>query len=113
MLVRPIGMKPAARSRATLGASCAAGAASRSTVEPAVVTSPAISNRSLIETGMPANGDGACAVRAQTVVIVRRRERRLGVHLEKDPAALTRRVADARQAFLDQIAALRALLELS
>ena len=31
----------------------------RSAIEPAVVTSPAISNRSLIETGMPANGDGA------------------------------------------------------
>ena len=57
MLLRPIGMKPAARSRATLGASRAAGAASRNTVEPAVVMSPAMSNRSLIDTGMPANGD--------------------------------------------------------
>ena len=37
MLVRPIGMNPAARSRATEGASRAAGAASRSTTEPAVV----------------------------------------------------------------------------
>jgi len=59
MLLRPIGMKPAARSRATLGASRLAGGVSRSAVEPAVVTSPAMSNRSLIDTGMPANGDGA------------------------------------------------------
>ena len=59
MLVRPIGMNPAARSRATDGASRAAGAASRNTTEPAVVTSPATSNRSLIETGMPANREGA------------------------------------------------------
>ena len=109
MLVRPIGMKPAARSRATLGASCVAGGASRKTTEPAVVTSPAMSNRSLIDTGMPANGDGAWPLRAQAVVEIGRRQRRFSVHLEKDAAAFAGRVVDARQALLDQRAAFRAV----
>jgi hypothetical protein len=52
-------MNPAARKRATAGASFLAGLASFSTMEPAVVTSPAMSNRSLTETGMPANGESA------------------------------------------------------
>src|SRR5882757_5167414 len=59
MLVRPITTKPARRSRATTGASASAGAESSSAREPARVTWPLMSNRSLIETGMPANGDGA------------------------------------------------------
>jgi len=58
MLLRPMTTAPAARSRATATASAAAGAASRRTFEPAVVTSPAMSKRSLIETGSPATGDG-------------------------------------------------------
>ena len=40
------------------GASRVAGGAWRSAVEPAVVTSPATSNKSLIEIGIPANTDG-------------------------------------------------------
>src|SRR5882757_9875865 len=59
MLVRPITMKPARLSRATTGASASAGAESSSAREPARVTCPLMSNRSLIETGMPANGDSA------------------------------------------------------
>ena len=59
MLVRPIGMNPAARKRATAGASRIAAFAFFSAIEPAVVTFPATSNRSLIETGMPANNEGA------------------------------------------------------
>ena len=59
MLVRPITTKPAARNRATAGASASAGAESSSAREPARVTCPLMSKRSLIETGMPANGDGA------------------------------------------------------
>src|SRR5438034_375029 len=59
MLVRPITMKPARRSRATAGASASAGAESSSAREPARVTCPLMSNRSLIETGIPAKGDGA------------------------------------------------------
>src|SRR5258706_575143 len=58
MLLRPMTTAPAARSRATATASAVAGAASRRTFEPAVVTSPAMSKRSLIETGRPASGDG-------------------------------------------------------
>src|SRR5882762_10232614 len=58
MLLRPMTTAPAARSRATATASALAGAASRRTFEPAVVTSPAMSKRSLIETGRPASGDG-------------------------------------------------------
>src|SRR6266702_1431448 len=59
MLLRPTTTAPAARSRVTAAASAVAGAASRRIVDPAVVTSPAISNRSLIETGSPASA--ACA----------------------------------------------------
>src|SRR5262249_58075712 len=58
MLVGRIGTKPATRSRATAVASRAAGGAWRSAIEPAVVTSPATSNRSLIETGIPAKREG-------------------------------------------------------
>src|SRR6266481_2454176 len=59
MLVRPITMKPARRSRATAGASASAGGESSSAREPARVTCPLMSNRSLMETGIPAKGDGA------------------------------------------------------
>ena len=59
MLVRPIGISPAAFRRATAVASRTAGGAPRSATDPAVVVSPAMSNRSLIETGMPANREGA------------------------------------------------------
>src|SRR5262245_14800013 len=58
MLLRPITTAPAARKRATAGASTAAGGRSRRTVEPAVVTSPATSNRSFTDTGRPARGEG-------------------------------------------------------
>src|SRR6478735_5439460 len=69
MLVRPMTMKPARRSRATTGASTSAGVQSSSSArEPARVTCPLMSNRSLIETGMPANGDGAaCALRNRSI----------------------------------------------
>ncbi len=63
MLVRPIGMKPAARMRATTVASLVAAGASRKATDPAVVTSPAMSNKSLTETGMPANRDGVARCR--------------------------------------------------
>ena len=56
MLVRPNGIAPAARRRATTGASCVAAGRERSTVEPAPVTSPATSNKSLIDTVMPSSG---------------------------------------------------------
>src|SRR3954454_195274 len=59
MLVRPITTKPARRSRATAGASAAAGAESSNAREPALVICPLMSNRSFTEIGMPANGDGA------------------------------------------------------
>src|SRR5215470_17489049 len=68
MLVRPIATKPARRSRATTGASAAAGAESSNAREPARVTCPLMSNRSLIETGMPAKRDGAaCALRKWSI----------------------------------------------
>src|SRR3954454_6423129 len=59
MLVRPITTKPAARSRATAGASASAIGESSSAREPARVTWPLMSNRSLTEIGMPAKRDGA------------------------------------------------------
>ncbi len=59
MLVRPTGTKPWASMRATTGAWALAGFAPFSTVLPAVVGSPATSNRSLRLMGMPAYGPGA------------------------------------------------------
>ena len=59
MLVRPISMNPAARSRAMTGASLLAGGLPARTVDPARVRSPSTSNRSLTEIGMPAKDDGA------------------------------------------------------
>jgi hypothetical protein len=55
MLVRPRIAPPAARRRATAG-SLAARGASASTVEPAAVAWPAMSNRSLTDTARPASG---------------------------------------------------------
>src|SRR5690349_14561808 len=57
MLLRPMTTAPAARSRATATASEAAGGRSRRITDPAVVTSPATSKRSLIETAKPASGE--------------------------------------------------------
>src|SRR5436190_13801455 len=69
MLVRPITTNPARRNRATTGASASAGVQSSSSArEPARVTCPLMSKRSLIETGMPANGDGAAwALRSRSI----------------------------------------------
>jgi hypothetical protein len=58
MLVLPTITAPAARRRATTGASCWAGGASSSAVEPASVVSPATLHRFLIDTGRPASGEG-------------------------------------------------------
>ncbi len=59
MWVRPTKAAPAARRRATAGQSTRAGGAPRRIVEPAAVTSPATSNRSLSETARPASGPGS------------------------------------------------------
>src|ERR1700730_2149129 len=68
MLVRPITTEPARRSRATTGASFSAGAESSNAREPARVTCPLMSKRSLIETGMPAKRVGAaCALRKWSI----------------------------------------------
>jgi len=67
MLVRPIRTKPARRRRSTAGASAGAGAGSR-TLEPARVTCPCTSNRSLIEIGMPAKRDGAALAARRTSI---------------------------------------------
>src|ERR1051325_10599409 len=58
MLVLPTITAPAARSRATTGASALAGGASSSALEPASVVSPATLHKFLIDTGMPASGEG-------------------------------------------------------
>jgi hypothetical protein len=57
MLVLPTMTAPAALRRATIGASAVAAGRSASAVEPARVTSPATSNKSLIDTGSPASGE--------------------------------------------------------
>jgi hypothetical protein len=56
-------MRPTARILATTVASRVAAGASRNATDPAVVTSPAMSNRSLTDIGMPANRDGAAPCR--------------------------------------------------
>mmetsp|Transcript_2453 Transcript_2453/g.7554 ORF Transcript_2453/g.7554 Transcript_2453/m.7554 type:complete len:294 (-) Transcript_2453:147-1028(-) len=55
--VRPRMTAPAARRRATAGASLVAGGSDASAFEPASVTSPPTSNRSLTETGRPSTGE--------------------------------------------------------
>eukprot|EP00962_Isochrysis_galbana_P000339 scaffold100_cov122-Isochrysis_galbana.AAC.2 len=55
--VRPTMMAPAARSRATAMASAAAGGLEASATEPASVTSPDTSNRSLTDIGIPSTGE--------------------------------------------------------
>ncbi len=61
MLVRPSRAAPAALRRATAGLSLAAAGASASTRDPAAVTWPATSNRSLTDTASPASGLAAAA----------------------------------------------------
>ena len=64
-LVWPVSAAPAARSRATAGQSAAAGAASASDFDAAVLGWPATSNRSFTDTASPASGgSGAPAARA-------------------------------------------------
>src|SRR5436309_919157 len=60
MLVRPRITAPAARSRATAGASAFAGGASARIFEPARVTSPATSSRSSSEFGRASPGSALC-----------------------------------------------------
>src|SRR5471032_970798 len=57
MFVLPTITAPAARNRATTGASVLAGGASSSALEPDKVVSPATSHRFLIDTGNPASGE--------------------------------------------------------
>ncbi|GAO27353.1 hypothetical protein ALISP_7173 [Alicycliphilus sp. B1] len=59
MCVCPTMAAPARRRRATAVQSAGAGGASASTVEPAAVTMPRMSNRSLTETARPASGSRA------------------------------------------------------
>ena len=56
MFVRPMSAPPAARRRATAGLSMLAAGASASTVDPAGVGWPAMSNRSFTDTASPASG---------------------------------------------------------
>src|SRR5882757_1443587 len=58
MLVLPTITAPAARSRATTGASSLAGGASSSALEPASVVSPRTLQRFLTDTGIPASSEG-------------------------------------------------------
>ena len=57
MLVRPIKIAPAERNFFMISASLAAGALFLRTREPAMVVSPATSNKSLMDIGIPAIGD--------------------------------------------------------
>src|ERR1700687_3941912 len=104
MLVRPITIKPARRSRATTGASASAGAESSSAREPARVTCPLMSNRSLIETGMPAKGDGAAFALGHPVHCFCRLDRRFRIDMDEGARSLTRLVADFRKTLVDKLA---------
>ncbi len=105
MLVRPIRMAPAARSRATTGASHIAGGWSSSAFEPARVGSPATSKRSLIDTGKPAKGDGDIPRLAQAVLRVGGGASAILVDPDKAAPAFARGIGDPRQRRLDQRAA--------
>jgi hypothetical protein len=63
MLVRPTNTAPAARKRAITGASDVAAGSPASTFDPAVVTAPVTSNKSLIEIGNPSRGRGGTPAR--------------------------------------------------
>src|ERR1700693_3581874 len=105
MLLRPMTTAPAARSRVTATAPGVAGAASRRIFEPAVVTSPAISKRSLIETGRPANADGTTpSFRSRSEASAASSAPRAG-HFGETAPAFAARVGDPRERRLDQSAA--------
>ena len=64
MLVLPIRAAPAARKRATAGASAVAAGSPSRTTEPAIVVSEATSYKSLMDTGCPAKGPKGTPARA-------------------------------------------------
>jgi hypothetical protein len=70
--VLPTVAYPAASSRATDSA-VRSGRCSANTIEPYVVTSPAVSNRSLTASGIPSAGRSGRARKIDTPVIIRRR----------------------------------------
>jgi hypothetical protein len=70
--VLPTVAYPAASSRATASA-VRSGTRSANTIQPYVVTSPAVSNRSLTASGIPSAGRSGRARKIDTPVIIRRR----------------------------------------
>ena len=75
-------------------------------LEPARVTSPATSKRSLSETGRPSTGERRTPCLAQPVRIIRRlARRRRHTPCRKARDAFAGRIGDARERLLDQIAA--------
>ena len=103
MLVRPITMKPARRSRATTGASASAGAESSSAREPARVTCPLMSKRSFTETGMPANGDGAAFALRKRIHRIGGFKRGLLVDMNEGALALAGGIGNPGETLLDQL----------
>ena len=104
MLVRPITMKPARRSRATTGASASAGAESSSAREPARVTCPLMSNRSLIETGNAGERRRRRLDLAQPVHRLGSLDRGFRIDMNEGARALAGGVGDPGQAFVDELA---------
>src|SRR5438046_10486344 len=97
ILVRPISTAPAARKRAIAGASCAAGGVSSSACDPARLCSPAMSNRSLTETGSPAEGRGDIPRFAEPVLRIGRGAGAVGVNLDEGAGAFAVGIGDAGQ----------------
>ena len=77
---------------------------SASTREPARVTSPATSKRSLMLTMAPSSGPSDCAGLRPRVGGVGGRARRIGIDRETGARALARRVGDAGQGLFETVA---------
>ena len=106
MLVLATITAPARRSRCTATASATAGLPSSARMrEPARVTSPATSNRSLMVTMAPSSGPERAAGALSRVGGVGRGPRLVGIDGKAGAGALARGIGDARQRLFQAVAA--------
>src|SRR5262249_17665619 len=101
-LVRPMMTVPAFFNRSTTLESRVAGGVPTSTFEPPSVVTPASSNRSLIEIGMPAS---AGSVAPSRVHLVGGGERFALMYAEEGARTFSLRVFDSRERLFDELAA--------
>jgi hypothetical protein len=103
MLVRPTITAPAAIRRSMTGALRSAGGASFSTTEPAVVTCPATSNKSLTDTGNPSSGERTMPAARSSVAGLGGGAGAFGIDQREHARALARRVLRAGQRGFGQL----------